>query len=80
MNNQEKLLARLMFRNKIFTSNGQAFEDLFISIMNYAEKGFKPIKPWGNIGDRKNDGYIKVQEHFIKYMPQKKLKSPIVIL
>jgi phage-related protein len=27
--------------------------------MNYAEPDFKQIKPWGNIGDRKNDGYIR---------------------
>lgn len=65
-----------MFRNKIFASNGQAFEDLFISIMNYAEKGFKPIKPWGNIGDRKNDGYIKSTGTFYQvYAPEEIEKS-----
>jgi len=59
MNSQEKMLLRVMFKNKIYKSDGQAFEDLFTSVMNYAEKGFQSIKPWGNIGDRKNDGYVK---------------------
>jgi len=59
MNVHEKTLARQLFQNKIYKSDGQTFQDLFVSIMSYAEKGFQAIKPWGNIGDRKNDGYIK---------------------
>ncbi|CAM3231941.1 ABC-three component system protein [Filibacter tadaridae] len=59
MNSQEKTILRIMFKNKIYKCDGQAFEDLFTSVMNYAEKDFKSIKPWGNIGDRKNDGYVK---------------------
>ncbi|MCP4109773.1 MAG: hypothetical protein GY749_30365 [Desulfobacteraceae bacterium] len=59
MNTQEKTLARHLFQNKIFKAKGQAFEDIFTAIMNYAEPGFQQIKAWGNIGDRKNDGYIK---------------------
>lgn len=59
MNNQEKALARVLFQNKIFKSDGNTFEALFTEIMGYAELDFQQIKPWGNIGDRKNDGYIK---------------------
>jgi len=59
MNTQEKTLARILFDNKIRKSEGNAFEDLFTQIMNYAEDGFEQIKPWGNIGDRKNDGFIR---------------------
>jgi len=59
MNNQEKALARKLFKLKIHEANGQAFEDIFTAIMNYVESDFQSIKPWGNIGDRKSDGYIK---------------------
>jgi hypothetical protein len=58
MDNQEKILARILFENKIFKADGNAFESLFTEIMNYAEPDFQQIKPWGNIGDKKNDGYI----------------------
>ncbi len=66
MNNQEKALARNQFKLKIHEANGQAFEDIFTAIMNYVETDFQSIKPWGNIGDRKNDGYIKSKGIFFQ--------------
>ncbi len=59
MTTEEITLARIFFENKVRKSDGNAFEDLFTQIMNYAEPDFEQIKPWGNIGDRKNDGFIR---------------------
>lgn len=59
MNTQEKTFARCLFQNKIYKADGQKFEDIFSAIINYTEEDFQQIKPWGDIGDRKNDGYIK---------------------
>lgn len=59
MESNQKTLARILFENKIRRSDGNTFEDLFTQIMNYAESDFEQIKPWGNIGDRKNDGFIR---------------------
>ena len=76
MNSQEKSLARQLFQNKIFRADGQVFEDIFTTIMNYAEADFRSIKPWGNIGDRKNDGYIKNNGKFYQvYVPEDIWKS-----
>lgn len=76
MNIQERTMARHLFQNKIFKSDGQSFEDMFISIMSYAEREFQAIKPWGNIGDRKNDGYIKTTGVFYQvYAPEEIQKS-----
>lgn len=58
MDNQEKILARILFENKIFKADGNLFENLFTEIMNSVEPDFQQIKPWGNIGDKNNDGYI----------------------
>lgn len=59
MTRDEKHISRILFKNKIHEADGQKFEDLFSAIMNYKEPDFTQIKPWGNIGDRKNDGYIR---------------------
>ena len=76
MDVQEKTIARYLFQNKIFKADGQIFEDIFSAIMNYAEADFQQIKPWGNIGDRKNDGYIKTKGIFYQvYAPQDIQKS-----
>jgi len=54
----EKGLCRIIFKNMLLTSHGNAFENLFTQIISNAESGFRQIKPWGNLGDGKNDGYI----------------------
>lgn len=58
MNHNEKALARIIFQNKIYSKSGLEFEGFFTKIMDYAYKDFRQIKPQGQIGDRKNDGYI----------------------
>ena len=76
MNVQEKAIARKLFQNRILKSDGQAFEDIFTEVMNYSERDFRSIKPWGNIGDRKNDGYIKTKGIFYQvYAPEEIRKS-----
>ncbi len=76
MNNNERAAARKFFRCRILESNGQAFEDLFSRIMSLAVPGFKPIKPHGNIGDRKNDGYIEdTQIYYQVFAPEDLQKS-----
>ena len=55
----EKYIATLVFKNRIYQYEGQQFEDFFVEIMQKAESRFQPIKANGNIGDRKNDGFIK---------------------
>ena len=72
----EKYIARCFFKLKIHESNGAAFETLFTAIMSYAEPEFRQIKPWGSIGDRKNDGYIASRGIFYQvYAPEKPEES-----
>ena len=71
MDPKERYFYHLAFKLRIFESNGQAFEALFTQIMNYSEQSFQQIKPHGNIGDRKNDGYIRSQGvYFQVYAPE----------
>ncbi len=81
MNVQEKTLARQLFQNKILKARGQAFEDLFCAILTYADSDFQPIKAWGDIGDRKNDGYIKTKGIFYQvYAPEDIQKSYVPLV
>lgn len=58
MNIQEKVIAHAYFKLKIYQKDGFEFQNFFTSIMNKYDNEFIPIKTQGNLGDRKNDGYI----------------------
>jgi hypothetical protein len=76
MNRDEKYIARLMFKLKVYESNGQAYEDLFVKIMQYDNNKFESIKPQGQFGDRKNDGFDKtIGKYYQVYAPEDLQKS-----
>jgi hypothetical protein len=59
------------FENEFLRTKGGAFQTFFERLMGLAYKAdFMACRPWGNIGDRKNDGYLK-SEHclFQVYAP-----------
>ena len=71
MNDNEKTLARTLFKNKIYERSGTEFENFFTLIMNYAYEDFRQVKPQGRIGDRKNDGYIpRTGTYYQVYAPE----------
>ncbi|MDP9120141.1 MAG: hypothetical protein M3O15_02050 [Acidobacteriota bacterium] len=48
------------FRLRFVESTGDSFQDLFSSIMEMRySSDFVRVRPWGNVGDRKNDGYLR---------------------
>ena len=59
MNQAEQYITKIIFRNCIYKYSGQQFEDFFVSIMTQYNHNFQPVKAYGNIGDRKNDGFDK---------------------
>ncbi len=59
MTSEEHYIARILFKNRILESNGQNFEDLFVDIMTKSDIDFQAVKAYGNIGDKKNDGFVK---------------------
>ena len=47
------------FRIAFLESKGEAFQSLFERLMSRAHPNdFLACRPWGNVGDRKNDGYL----------------------
>ncbi len=50
----------LAFRLRYAESAGESFQDFFSSLMELRYPGdFARVRPWGNVGDRKNDGYLR---------------------
>ena len=58
MDLQQKFIAQMQFKLKIYEKNGYEFQTFFTKIMNKYDPNFTTIKTHGNSGDRKNDGYI----------------------
>ena len=59
------------FRIAFLESKGDGFQRLFETLMAKAHSNdFLACRPWGNIGDRKNDGYLpSVRTLFQSYAP-----------
>jgi hypothetical protein len=53
----DKHYLRLQFRNKVYQKNATEFQTFFEDIMQEAFPDFRKIRPYGNQGDRSNDGY-----------------------
>jgi len=63
--------AGLIFRGLIVESDAQYFQDLFCKIAISKFDNFEKIKPQGNKGDRKNDGYRRGEGIFYQvYSPE----------
>ena len=77
MNDIQKQFAKITLQNKILKSNGQTFEDLFIHIMRLNNPNFRPIKPQGQIGDRKNDGYDSINGIYYQVYAPENLETTI---
>ncbi len=47
----------IIFRLACQERRGDAYQDLFAQIMERRDISFQRVRPWGNQGDRKNDGW-----------------------
>lgn len=64
------------FRNAFLESKGNAFQALFDLIMSKAYPGqFMPGKPYGNIGDQKNDGYLSSERTLFQVYAPDEMKA-----
>ena len=60
MDKPTKVYYEHRFRTQFLEAKGAAFQELFVAIMSKAHGGdFMPCRPWGAVGDRKNDGDLK---------------------
>jgi len=80
MDRIEKLNYEKDFRIAFLESKGDSFQYLFEKLMSKAHPGdFIPCRPWGNIGDRKNDGYLSSERTLFQIYAPNELKAKAVI-
>ncbi len=58
------------FQLRLHNSDGNQFQDLFNDLMARCHDGYSSVAPWGNHGDRGNDGYVPSELRFFQlYAP-----------
>jgi len=67
----EKAYYETKFENAFLKAKGNAFQTFFNDLMERAYKcDYMPCRPWGNRGDRKNDGFLKSERRLFQvYAP-----------
>lgn len=75
MDQQARVFYELRFKNQFLEAKATAFQDMFVAIMSKAHSGdFIPCRPWGNAGDRKNDGYLKSERTLFQVYAPNEMK------
>ena len=70
MNTIDKNYLKMQFWLKIYEKYGTEYQSFFEAIMQEAFPDFEKIRPYGNLGDRGNDGYRpKVGTYYQVYAP-----------
>ncbi len=69
------------FENGFIRAKGDAFQDFFEKLMGFAYKAdFMACRPWGNRGDRKNDGFLKSERRLFQvYAPNEMTEAKAVL-
>ncbi len=60
--------------------NGNEYQDFFSEVMEKCHPGdFQRVRPWGNVGDRKNDGYLRSERTLFQvYAPNEATASNMI--
>jgi len=70
----------LKFKDAFREKGGNEFQNLFSEIMEKCHPGdFQRTRPWGNVGDRKNDGYLLSQRMLFQVYAPNVMKSRVAI-
>lgn len=67
----------LQFELRFRAAHGEAFQDFFSDAMELRyPSDFQRVRPWGNLGDRKCDGYVKSRRELFQVYAPKGIELP----
>ena len=76
MDDIEQAFRELQFKNAFLEKKGNEFQDWFASIMEKRfPSDFIRVRPWGSVGDRKNDGYLTSKRFLFQVYAPNELTS-----
>ena len=79
-NDFQKYFYATLFTIDFLTRNGEAFEDLFTSIMKCRYgRDFHLIQPYGTSGDKKTDGYLKSEKTVFQCYAPKQINQSVTL-
>ena len=68
------------FENRFLRSKGTDFQSLFELLMSLAYPAdFVACRPWGNQGDRKNDGFLRSERRLFQIYAPNEMKESVAI-
>ncbi len=68
---EQQAIADKVLECRVLRCTGQAYEDFFVDVMTLRDGDFRPVKPQGPLGDKKNDGFCGNQgKYFQVYAPE----------
>lgn len=72
MTMEQRVMAQMIFKTRIYQKNASEFENFFTVLMTKVDKDFMQVKPQGQKGDKKNDGYNpNTGVYYQVYAPEK---------
>jgi len=78
--NLQQAFYELKFENAFLQAKGNAFQEFFEKLMGLAYKSdFMACRPWGNRGDRKNDGFLKSKRQLFQVYAPNEMKESVAI-
>ncbi len=71
----------VVFERNYLKKGGIEFQDFFSEIMEKCHPGdFQRVCPWGNVGDRKNDGYLRSRRTLFQVYAPNDMAAPAAIV
>jgi len=68
---EQQAIADKVLECRVLRCTGQVYEDFFVDVMTLRDGDFRPVKPQGPLGDKKNDGFCGNQgKYFQVYAPE----------
>lgn len=77
MHPETREMYEIRFKIRVYEGRGNVYQELFSDIMQRAHPNdFMKTRPWGKLGDQKNDGFLKSERHLYQVYAPNEMTAP----